>query len=122
MIHRDWFKRHLEILTQALGAVLGLKAKGDIQAAAAAIETAIQKAFGMSGKLALGLQFGDFISLACKGEEPSAELLSAMSKLFQEWAELLEAQGRTAEASLSRTRGQAILELAGHKVDELSQH
>lgn len=112
MIQRDWFKRHLEILAQALGSVLGLKGKGEVQAAAAAIEAAIQKAFGMNGKLALGLRLEDFLSLACRGEEPSPELLSAMARLFNEWAGLLETQGRRAEAALSLARGQTLLHLS----------
>ena len=61
MIKRDWFKRQIEILAQALGIVLGLKQKGDIQGSIAEIETAIQKAFGMSGKLALGFGIDEFL-------------------------------------------------------------
>ena len=94
MIRRDLFKRHVEILAQALGSVLGLKSKGEIQAAVAALEAAIHKACGMSAKLALGLPLEEFISLACRGEEPSSELLSALARLFREWAGLLETQGR----------------------------
>ena len=112
MIRRDWFKRHVEIMAQALGAVLGLKSKGDIQAAAAAIEAAIPKAFGMGGKLALGLPIEEFITLACRGEEPSAEFLSASAKLFREWAGLLETPGRATEAAAALARAQALLQLA----------
>ncbi|MBI5630617.1 MAG: hypothetical protein HY921_07020 [Elusimicrobia bacterium] len=111
-IRRDWFKRQVEILAQALGSALGLKQKGETQASIAALEGALQSAFGVSGKLALGLSLQDFISLACRGEEPSAELLAALSRLFSQWAALLEAQGRSSEASAARSRAQVLLEMA----------
>ncbi|MBI5624403.1 MAG: hypothetical protein HY924_11550 [Elusimicrobia bacterium] len=115
MIHRDWFKRQLEVIVQALGTVLGLKAEGEVQTAAAAVEAAVQKAFGMSSNLALGLRIEDFLTLACRGEEPTAEFLSGMAKLFAEWAGLLDAQGRPAEAALSKSRSQTLADLAQAK-------
>lgn len=115
MIRRDWFKHHVDIMAQALGSVLGLKNKGEIQAATATLEAAIHKAFGMSGKLAIGLPLEEFISLACRGEEPSSEFLSALAKLFREWAGLLETQGRPAEAASALARAQALFQLAESK-------
>ncbi|MEK7746433.1 MAG: hypothetical protein AAB576_07195 [Elusimicrobiota bacterium] len=112
MIKRDWFKRQIEILAQALGAALGLKGRGDIQGSIAEIETAIQKAFGMSGRLALGFSLEDFLSLACRGDRPTPELLSTLAGLFQEWGALLEAQGSAAEAAAARERAQDLLRLA----------
>lgn len=112
MIRRDWFKRQVEILAQALGVVLGLKQKGDIQASVAAIETAIQQAFGLSGKLALGLPLEELLAFACRGVKPSSELLSGLAKLFGEWAELLDAQGSADQAALARERAQALIERA----------
>lgn len=112
MIRRDWFKRQVEILAQALGVVLGLKQKGDIQASVAAIETAIQQAFGLSGKLALALPLEELISFACRGVKPSAELLSGLAKLFSEWADLLEASGSADQATLARERAKALSERA----------
>lgn len=110
MIKRDWFKRQIEILAQVLAVVLGLKEKGDIQGSIAEIETAVQKAFGMSGKLALGLGAEDFLSLACRGDKPTPELLSTLAGLFQEWGALLEIQGLSADAASARARAQELLD------------
>jgi len=99
MIRRDWFKQHVEILAQALGAAVGLRKKGEIPAAVAAVEEAVRKSFGLSGQLALGLPLKDFLSLACRGEKPTAELLSASAELFREWAGLLRTEGREGEAA-----------------------
>ena len=112
MIKRDWFKRQIEILAQVLAAALGLKQKGDIQGSIAEIETAIQKAFGMSGKLALGFSLEDFLSLACRGDKPTPELLSTLAGLFQEWGTLLETQGYSADAAAALERAQDLLRLA----------
>ncbi|MBI5242808.1 MAG: hypothetical protein HY922_03870 [Elusimicrobia bacterium] len=120
MIRSDWFKRHIEIIVQALAAVLGLKRQGEIQTAIATLEEAVRKAFGMSGQLALGLPLQEFISLSCRGEEPSAEFLSTLAKLFLEWADLLEKQGRADEAALALSRGQELLQLAESKADKKS--
>lgn len=112
MIRRDWLKRQVEILAQALGSVLGLKRKGEIQAALAAIETSVQRTCGMSGQLALALPLEEFIKLACRGEDPSPELLSAMADIFREWASLLNTQERRAEAASALARAQELVELA----------
>lgn len=109
MIRRDWFKRHLEMIAQALGVALGLKEKGEVQAAIASIEASIQEAFGMSAKLALGLPLHEFIKFACRGEAPPPELLALLEKTFLEWAELLTAAGRTGEAALARARAQEVV-------------
>ena len=111
MIQRDWFEQHIEILAQAIGAALGLKEKGEIQASIAGIETAVQKIFGMSPKLALNLPLNDFIKLTCRGEEPSPKLLSTLAKLFQEWADLLKAAGRDQDAELARIRAREAAQL-----------
>ena len=111
MIRRDWFKRHLEMIAQALGVALGLKEKGEIQAAIASIETSIKEAFGISGKLAIGLPLHEFIKFACRGEEPPPELLAMLEKTFNEWAELLTAVGRVGEATLARTRAQEVVKM-----------
>jgi hypothetical protein len=112
MIRRDWFKRQIDIVVQALGLVLGLKQKGEIQASIGALEAAVLKAFGMSGPLALGLPLDEFISLACRGESPSPELLSALADFFREWGGLLAAQGRGAEAAAAADRAEALRQLA----------
>lgn len=112
MIRRDWFKNHVEIMARALSAVLGLKSQGDIQAAASTLEVSLNKAIGMSAKLALALPLEEVLSLACRGQEPSCEFLSTLAKLFHEWAGLLETQGRTAEAASAQARAQALLQLA----------
>ena len=111
MIRRDWFKRHVEILAQALAAALALKKKGDIPGSVAAIEDAVQKTFGVNGKLALNLSLEDFLAFACRGTEPSPELLSALGDLFQGWADSLKAQGSTAAAALALARARALREL-----------
>jgi len=111
MIHRDWFKHHVEIMMQALAAILGLKAKGATQAASEACKAALQKAFGMDGKLALVLPLDELMSLGCRGQSPSPEFLAAAAKLFQEWAGLLETQGRPAEAAAAAARAQALLQI-----------
>ena len=112
MIRSDWFKRQLAIVAQALAVVLGLKEKGDIQAAAATLEAAAQKAFGMSGQLALGLPIDEFVSLACRGDAPAPELLTTLADFFREWGGLFEIQGRKAEAAAAADRAQALLKLA----------
>ncbi|MCX5794273.1 MAG: hypothetical protein NTY77_02100 [Elusimicrobia bacterium] len=112
MIQRDWFMNHIEIMVKALSAVLGLKNKGEIQAAAAALEAAIHKAFGISEKLALALPLEEVLPLACRGQAPSSEFLSTLASLFREWAGLLETQGRPAEAAAALSRAQALLQLA----------
>jgi phosphotransferase system HPr-like phosphotransfer protein len=106
MISRDWFASHIEALALAIGAALGFKAKGEIQQALAAVEAGVQKAFGMNARMALGLPLKDFIALTCRGEEPSAALLSGLEKLFTEWADLLKAAGRDGEAALALQRAE----------------
>jgi hypothetical protein len=115
MIRRDWFKRHVEILAQALGVALGLKKKGEATAAVAVIEAAVRSTFGLSGTLALGLSLKEFLSLACRGEKPSPELLSTLAELFREWAGLLEKEGRAAEAASALGRAVELSQLAGTK-------
>ncbi|MBI3297851.1 MAG: hypothetical protein HYZ75_06795 [Elusimicrobia bacterium] len=107
-IRREWFKRHLEILTQALGTVLGLKGRGEVQASIAALESALEKAFGMNGQLALAFPLEQFLSLALRGEKASPELLDALSRLFTEYAALLESSGRNSEAASARERAAAL--------------
>lgn len=109
MIRRDWFKAKVEAVAQGLGVVLGLRKKGDILGSAAAMEAVVQEAFGMSGVMALGLPLEQFVFLAFRGEKPSPELLSKVGELFLEWASLLEAQGRSAEAASARARSQGLL-------------
>lgn len=109
MIQRDFFKRHIEILAQAVGTLLGLKEKGEIQGSLAGVEEAVQKAFGMSWKLALGMPFRAFVNLTCRGEEPSPALLAAAAELFEQWAGLLKAEGRVAEAEQALARAQEIV-------------
>ena len=115
MIKREWFRRQIEIIAQAVGTVLGLKQKGDIQAAIEQAESTIKKVCGMDAKLALGLDVKDVVSLACRDEEPTPEFLSSLAGLFVEWAELLESQGRAAEAGAARERAQALRALAGEQ-------
>ena len=115
MIRRDWLQSMVDVLTQALGAALGLKKKGDIQTAAATMEGSIQKAFGMNPKLALGLPLKEFISLGCRGDKPPAEVLLSLSKVFGEWAGLLQAQGRRGEAAMALVRAEELLQLANAK-------
>ncbi|MDD5627547.1 MAG: hypothetical protein PHU21_00665 [Elusimicrobia bacterium] len=112
MIRHDWFKRQVDILAQAIGAVLGLRGRGDIQASISAIESTIRKTFGMDGKLALTLSPEDFLSLACRGERPSTKLLSKLADLFGEWAELLQAQGSSSEAAAALARVTKFRQLA----------
>ncbi|MBI4345822.1 MAG: hypothetical protein HY553_03140 [Elusimicrobia bacterium] len=113
MIRRDWYKRHVDILAQAIGAALGLKKKGDVQASIAAIEEAVRKTFGTHGKLALMLPLDQFLSLACRGEKPSAELLAELERMFLEWAALLEAAGDPVQAQAARSRARDVAVLAG---------
>lgn len=108
-LQRDWFKSTIDLLVAALGAMLARKKKGEIEAAVAEADGAILKAFGVSGKLALGLTLKDFMMFACRGEEPSPELLQTLSKLFTEWADLLDAAGRTQDAALARARARECL-------------
>jgi len=82
MIRRDWYKRHLEIMAQAIGNILGLRKKGDLQAATQAAEKAMRDAFGMDGKLALGLPLDQVLFFACRGEKASPELLASLADLF----------------------------------------
>lgn len=104
MIRSDWFKRQVDVLVRALAGALGLKQKGELPAALAALEGSIQQAFGMSGQLALGLPLEDFLSFATRGVAPSPELFKALADLFNEWAVLLRSQGRAAEADLALAR------------------
>ena len=113
MIRRDWFKQQIEIMAQALGSALGLKAKGDIQAAIESTEAAFSKVFGMNGRLALGLPLDQFIPLACRGEKPSEEFLAALAKAFSGWADLLKAGGRDVEASVAYKRAEECLSYKG---------
>lgn len=115
MINREWFKRQVEIIAQAVGAVLGLKQKGDIQAAIEQAESTIKKVCGMNAKLALGLDVKDAVSLACRGEEPTPEFLNSLAELFGEWASLLASQGRAVEADAARARAQALRASAGER-------
>jgi hypothetical protein len=112
MIRSDWFKRQVDILVRSLAAALGLKNKGEIPAALSTLEYSIQQAFGMSGQLALGLPLEDFLSFASRNVSPSPELLSTLADLFREWAALLKAQGRTAEADMALARSQELSQRA----------
>ena len=103
-IRREWFKRQIDVLAQALAAALGFKRKGQAQAAQTSIETALRDAFGMDPRLALGMPLDQFIELACRGEAPAPELLSHLADLFGEWAELLSAAGRNGDAAMARQR------------------
>jgi hypothetical protein len=105
-IRRDWFKRQVDILAQAIGTVLALRKKGEIQGAEANLEEAVKKAFGMSGKLALGLPFDDFLGFVCRGELASAPLLADLARLFDQWAAALEETGRAPEAAQARRRAE----------------
>jgi hypothetical protein len=109
MIRRDWFEQRIEILSQAIAAALGLKAKGDVQAAIVNMENAFTKAFGMNVELALGFPFDQFLSFACRGEKPTPELLEAMAKTFAAWSDVLKAAGRDADAALAHERSQECL-------------
>jgi hypothetical protein len=111
MIRRDWFEERIEILAQALAAALGLKAKGDVQAAIENSEAAFSKAFGMKAGLALGLPLEQFLGFACRGEKPTPEFLAALAKMFSEWAAILKAGGREAEAAMAQQRSQECLVL-----------
>ncbi|HAH08233.1 MAG TPA: hypothetical protein DCM05_17195 [Elusimicrobia bacterium] len=112
MIRSDWFKRQLDVLVAALAAAIGLKQKGDVPGALAALDASIRQAFGMSGQLALGLPLEDFLNFATRGVAPTPELLDALSGLFKEWASLLQAQGRAPEAELALARSQELSERA----------
>lgn len=104
MIRRDWFKRHVEILAQVAGTVLGLKKAGQVQQAEAEAARSFQQLFGMDGRLALALPFKDFLDFAFRGVKPSGEVLAALAAHFESWAGLLEAAGRADEAALARER------------------
>lgn len=105
-IRRDWIKRQVETLAQALGAALGLKAKGEVQAAVESLESAIKKSFGSDARFLLGLPFEQFLFFACRGETPSAEELAELARVFDEFAALLTAAGRAGEADLARRRAE----------------
>lgn len=105
-IRRDWFKEQVEVLVQALGAALGLKKKGEVQAAVERADDGFHKAFGMNGRLAIGLPFDQFLFLALRGETPSEERLAALAAAFKEWGEVLEAAGRQAEADAAFKRAE----------------
>lgn len=93
--------------------MLGLKAKGDVQAAVAEAESAVRRAFGLDGKLALGLPLEQVLFLACRGEKPTPELLTALSELFRAWADSLSADGRTEDATRAREKAAALITLSG---------
>ncbi|HVE12831.1 MAG TPA: hypothetical protein VNI01_05515 [Elusimicrobiota bacterium] len=112
VIRRDWFKRQVSILAQALGAALGLRKKGDVEASLQAFENALHEAFGMNGKLALALPLESFLSLACRGEAPDPELLSSLAELFREWGDALAERGLAADAAAARSRAQELLKRA----------
>lgn len=112
MIRRDWTKRHIEIMAQAIGAILGLKAKGETQGAIAAAEKAVRDAFGMNGKLALDLPLEQVLFFACRGEKASPELLASLAELFDAWAGALQAHGRDADSVRARKRAAEFRRLA----------
>lgn len=103
-IRRDWFKNKVDILAQAAAVVLGLKGRGAAVEAAVKLEEAFRSAFGLDARLALALPFKDFLDMVCRGAPPSAELLAALAGYFDDWASVLEAQGRPDDAALARER------------------
>ncbi|MBI5202045.1 MAG: hypothetical protein HY925_10700 [Elusimicrobia bacterium] len=113
MIRRDWYKRHVEILAQAIGNMLGLKQRGETQAAIAAAEKAVREAFGMDGKLALGLSLEQVLFFACRGEKATPELLATLADLFSAWGEALDAAGRSEDARRAAERTIELRRLAG---------
>ncbi|MDE2291845.1 MAG: hypothetical protein KGL53_07160 [Elusimicrobia bacterium] len=112
MIRRDWFKRHVEVLAQCLGTVLGLRKKGEVQEAAAVLETSLQKAFGLGAPLCLGLPLEEFLRLACRGVPPSAEFLETLSGVFAAWGELFAAQARPEDAAAAQARADELAAMA----------
>ena len=113
MIRRDWYKRQVEIMAQAIGTMLGLRQKGDTQAAIAAAEKAVRDAFGMDGKLALGLSLEQVLFFACRGQKASPELLSSLAELICAWGEALDAAGRSEDARRAAERTIELRRLAG---------
>lgn len=112
-IRRDWFKNKVDILAQVAAAVLGLRGKGEVLAAAVKLEEGFRSAFGMDARLALALPFKDFLDLVSRGIAPSPELLAALAGFFHDWAGVLEAQNRPADAAMARERAAACRALPG---------
>lgn len=103
-LEQDWVKRLVDGLAGAIAGALGLKKKGETREAAAAMEKGLEKALGMSARLALGLSLDDMLRLSCRGEEPDPQVRAGMAEAFTQWADLLEASGQAPLAAAARAR------------------
>lgn len=112
-IEQDWVKRLVATLAEAIGAALGLKKKGEERQAADVLAKGVEKALGMNARLALGLPLDDFLRLACRGEEPKAQVLAALADAFEQWAGLLDGSGQPQWAAAARARARELAARAG---------
>lgn len=98
MFQRDYIMRLIEQLSQAVGAMLGLKKEMKQQEAVALVGETFKRLFGLNPGLIRALSERDLIDLLNRDGEASAEKMLVFAALLKEEAELLAELDKSDEA------------------------